>query len=365
MSSSNGTRDDCNDGCSIHQIQTIRTSGQYSGVFSLVCTLIIIYALIRLLTSSTTTNNHHPKITGTHSYFTLLLLATIGDCFTAVGTSMMITLPLNTNNSTNTVSPHVSSLSCTAQGFILELGCTISVVFSSLVAVEMYNLRPQIGSNANIYDSTVPIFQRHLTKVLLAGFSIVVFQILLAGGLYGYGNNNPESRAWCWLQDETPIASFVGIFFLVSCSIIIIVTFTILYLCHIKHKLLQRTLDIETKKKARRTFAKLAVYPLLYVIAWSPPFVHRLLGSVVTFSTNTDMIIDAIHIVLVGSIGLFNFIFLSCMNRQVRSFLPGWKYWCANGDGDGGRGERFMSTVSSTWDSSEDEEEEDGQYIQM
>ena len=81
------------------QIQTTRTAGQISGSISLICGLITVYALIRLLTSSTHTNKHHPKLTGTHSYFTLLLISTVGDCLVALSNSVFsLTLPpVNTN----------------------------------------------------------------------------------------------------------------------------------------------------------------------------------------------------------------------------------------------------------------------------
>ena len=172
------------------QIQTMRTAGQISGGISLICGLIIIYALSRLLTSSTHNNKYHPKLTGTHSYFTLLLISTIGDCLDALSTSVFsLTLPpVNTNL---TVVPSQVQVSfCVAQGFTLELGATVSMVFIALASLEMYNLRPRITNTEYIFDATIPIWQRHLTKLLIVGFAIVLLQVVLAGELWILDQNH-------------------------------------------------------------------------------------------------------------------------------------------------------------------------------
>ena len=58
-----------------HQIQALRTTGEIAGSVSLFSGLVIMYALSRLLTSPTKSNDHHPKLTGTHTYFILLLVS--------------------------------------------------------------------------------------------------------------------------------------------------------------------------------------------------------------------------------------------------------------------------------------------------
>ena len=352
------------------QIQTTRTAGQISGSISLICGLITVYALIRLLTSSTHTNKHHPKLTGTHSYFTLLLISTVGDCLVALSTSVFsLTLPpVNTNLTVVPSQVRVPFQAfCVAQGFMVELGVTVSVVFIALVSLEMYNLRPRI-------TNTEPS-QRHLTKLLVVGFAIVLLQVVLAGELYGYGAiQNPGSKPWCWLNSDIWYSSLIGIYILVFCSLCMIVGFTCLYLRHIHIKLLRVGNSNGNKKRAARTFIKLAMFPFIYLIAWSPAFIHRFLELLVNFSTHTHVVFATIHVVSVSSVGMINFIFLSCMNKQVRNFLPGWNYCCV-GERDPVHSDSrtLISTSSlnsltsslSAWDSSSEEEEDGGEYIQM
>ena len=347
------------------QIQTTRTAGQISGSISLICGLITVYALIRLLTSSTHTNKHHPKLTGTHSYFTLLLISTVGDCLVALSTSVFsLTLPpVNTNLTVVPSQVRVPFQAfCVAQGFMVELGATVSMVFIALVSLEMYNLRPRI-------TNTEPS-QRHLTKLLIVGFAIVLLQVVLAGELYGYGaTQNPGSKPWCWLNSDgnSGEVSLIGIYVLVFCSLCMIVGFTCLYLRHIHIKLLRVGNGNGNKKRARRTFIKLAAFPLIYLIAWLPAFIHRFLRFFLKFSTHTHVVFATIHVVSVSSVGMINFIFLSCMNKQVRNFLPGWNYCCV-GERDpvygDSRTERLTSALSA-WDSSSEEEDDSGEYIQM
>jgi len=356
------------------QIQTMRTAGQISGGISLICGLIIVYALSRLLTSSTQNNKHHPKLTGTHSYFTLLLISTIGDCLDALSTSVFsLTLP---PVNLTVVPSQVQVPFCVAQGFTLELGATVSMVFIALASLEMYNLRPRITNTEYIFDATIPIWQRHLTKLLIVGFAIVLLQVVLAGELYGYGAiQNPGSKPWCWIKsDENSGEDLIGIYVLLFCSICMIVGFTCRNLRYIHIKLLRVGNGNGNKKRARRTFIKLAVFPLIYLIAWSPAFIHRYSRYFWKESTHTHVIIDTINVVSISSIGMFNFIFLSCMNKQVRNFLPGWNYCCV-GERDPVHSDSrtLISTSSlnsltsslSAWDSSSEEEEDGGEYIQM
>ena len=354
------------------QIQTMRTAGQISGGISLICGLIIVYALSRLLTSSTQNNKHHPKLTGTHSYFTLLLISTIGDCLDALSTSVFsLTLPpVNTN--LTVVPSQVQVPFCVAQGFTLELGATVSMVFIALASLEMYNLRPRITNTEYIFDATIPIWQRHLTKLLIVGFAIVLLQVVLAGELFGY---EALQNLRCLIGGyESGEASLIGGYGLVFCSICMIVGFTCLYLRYIHIKLLRVGNGNGNKKRARRTFIKLAVFPLIYLIAWIPGFIHRFSRYFWTSSTHTHVVIDTINVVSISSIGMFNFIFLSCMNKQVRNFLPGWNYCCV-GERDPVHSDSrtLISTSSlnsltsslSAWDSSSEEEEDGGEYIQM
>jgi len=128
------------------------------------------------------------------------------------------------------------------------------------------------------------------------------------------------------------------------------------------------------KKRTRRTFIKLAVFPLIYLIAWIPGFIYRFSRYFWTFSAHTHFVIDTISVVSIGSIGMFNFIFLSCMNKEVRNFLPGWNYCCV-GERDPvysdsgtlistGSLNSLTSSLSARGSSSE-EEEDGGEYIQM
>ena len=354
------------------QIQTMRTAGQISGGISLICGLIIVYALSRLLTSSTQNNKHHPKLTGTHSYFTLLLISTIGDCLDALSTSVFsLTLPpVNTN--LTVVPSQVQVPFCVAQGFTQELGATVSMVFIALASLEMYNLRPRITNTEYIFDATIPIWQRHLTKLLIVGFAIVLLQVVLAGELFGY---EALQNLRCLIGGyESGEASLIGGYGLVFCSICMIVGFTCLYLRYIHLKLLRVGNGNGNKKRTRRTFIKLAVFPLIYLIAWIPGFIYRFSRYFWTFSAHTHFVIDTISVVSIGSIGMFNFIFLSCMNKQVRNFLPGWNYCCV-GERDPVHSDSrtLISTSSlnsltsslSAWDSSSEEEEDGGEYIQM
>ena len=363
------------------QIQTMRTAGQISGGISLICGLIIIYALTRLLTSSTHNNKHHPKLTGMHSYFTLLLISTVGDCIYAFSTSVFaLTLP-PVNLTVVPSQVRVQIPSCVAQGFTQELGATVSMVFIALASLEMYNLRPRITNTEYVFDATIPIWQRHLTKLLIVGFAIVLLQVVLAGELYGYGSiQNPGLKPWCWLKgdensdEKSGEVDLIGIYVLVFCSICMIVGFTCLYLRYIHIKLLRVGNGNGNKKRARRTFIKLAVFPLIYLIAWIPWFIHRFSRYFWTVSTHTHVVIDTINVVSISSIGMFNFIFLSCMNKQVRNFLPGWNYCCV-GERDPVHSDSrtLISTSSlnsltsslSAWDSSSVEEEDGGEYIQM
>ena len=363
------------------QIQTMRTAGQISGGISLICGLIIIYALSRLLTSSTHNNKHHPKLTGTHSYFTLLLISTVGDCIYALSISVFsLTLPpVNTSLTVVPSQVHVQVPFCVAQGFMQELGATVSIVFIALASLEMYNIG-RIRYNINrmttnteyIFDATIPIWQRHLTKLLIVGFAIVLLQVVLAGELFGY---EALQNLRCLIGGyESGEASLIGGYGLVFCSICMIVGFTCLYLRYIHIKLLRVGNGNGNKKRARRTFIKLAVFPLIYLIAWIPGFIHRFSRYFWTVSTHTHVVIDTINVVSIGSIGMFNFIFLSCMNKQVRNFLPGWNYCCV-GERDPvysdsgtlistGSLNSLTSSLSARGSSSE-EEEDGGEYIQM
>ena len=352
------------------QIQTMRTAGQISGGISLICGLIIIYALTRLLTSSTHNNKHHPKLTGMHSYFTLLLISTVGDCIYAFSTSVFaLTLP-PVNLTVVPSQVQVQIPSCVAQGFTQELGATVSMVFIALASLEMYNLRPRITNTEYIFDATIPIWQRHLTKLLIVGFAIVLLQVVLAGELYGYGSiQNPGLKPYCWLNSDgnSGEVSLIGIYVLVFCSLCMIVGYTCLYLRHIHIKLLRVGNSNGNKKRAVRTFLKLAVFPFIYFIAWFPAFINRFLSHFLKFSTHTHFVISIIHVVSVSSIGMFNFIFLSCMNKQVRNFLPGWNYCCV-GERDPVYGDsrtESLTSALSAWDSSSEEEDDSGEYIQM
>ena len=353
------------------QIQSIRTVSRVAGGLSMCCGLTIWYALSRLLTSPTNGNKHHPKLTGTHSYFTLLLISTGGDCLTAIGHSVFsLALPLNTNRTMHTNLPGADYPSCVAQGTVLELGAVISIVFSCLGALEMYNLRPQL-INTNVYDPTVPFWQRRLTLLLLAGFTVVTVQVALAGGLYGFGNAHPGSTPWCWIkQISGATESFVALYALAFLSIFIIGGSTLGYLRHIHTKLLRRS--VGDVRRARRTFAKLSVYPFIFLVAWTPAFISRILSFFVTFSTADKVVILTLHPAVRTSLGTLIFIFLSCMNRQVRNFLPGWQYCCAatyvDEDGDGtsrARSESRLESVMRVWDSSSDEEEEEGGDVEV
>ena len=164
----------------VAQIQNIRTASRISGGLSILCGITIIYALCRMLTSNPS-HKHHPKLSGTTGYFTLLLLCTCGDCLTSIGFCIFsFGLPEpegNTTgqNTTNTILTPPQNASCVAQGFVLQVGATSSVVFSSLVAIEMYNV------------ITIPFWTRRLTMMVVAGFCIVLIQSVLAGALYGFG----------------------------------------------------------------------------------------------------------------------------------------------------------------------------------
>ena len=355
------------------EIQAIRTTGRVMGGFSMVCGLITMYALSRLLTSPTNGNKHHPKLTGTHSYFTLLLVSSAGDCLNAMGHSVFsLALPLNTNHTTST-NVHVPGADiCVAQGFVLELSSAISVVFSSLGAIEMYNIRPQLTHTQYHWQQqrrltlSVPGWQRRLTSLLLAGFSVVVVQVSLAGGLYGYGHEAPGSAPWCWVNISTATEAFVSMYALAFLSIFIIIGSTVAYLRHIHTKLLRRS--VGDVRRARRTFAKLSVFPCIYLVAWTPAFVNRLLVPFVKYTADDKFLFLTLFVVFLSSLGTLNFLFLSCMNRQVRKFLPGWRYCCAAAnqiDEDGGtrttRSDSRLEIAMKVWDSSSDEEEEGGE----
>ena len=333
------------------QVQTIRTAGRVAGSLSVVCALNILYALRRLLTSPTKGNKHHPKLTGTHRYFTLLLACISGDCLIAISFSALsFALPLNTNHTMSTNLPGAYVPSCVAQGFVMNVGNSISIVFSSLGALEIYNLRPQVV-NTNVYDPTEPFWQRRLTLFLCVGLFVVVVQVSLAGGMYGYGDNKPGSTPWCWIKDISgPAEPFVGIYVLVFLSFFIIGGSFAAYLRHIYTKLVAISIGND-RQRALRTFGKLSVYPFIYLLGWTPAIINRLVTSSVAFSTEDKVIVIAFHAVLQTSLGTLNFLFLSCMNRQVRNFLPGWKYCCAANRID-------ESSVMRVWDSSSDEEEE-------
>ena len=55
------------------------------------------------------------------------------------------------------------------------------------------------------------------------------------------------------------------------------------------------------------------------------------------------------------------------MNKQVRNFLPGWNYCCV-GERDPVYGDsrtESLTSALSAWDSSSEEEDDSGEYIQM
>ena len=116
-------------------------------------------------------NKHHPKLTGTHTYFTLLLVSIGGDCLNAMSCSVFSwTLPeVNTNRTMSTNLPGADYSSCVAQGFVMQLSSAISIVFSSLGALEMFNIRPQLSHTRSHWQQqhrltlTVPFWQRRLT----------------------------------------------------------------------------------------------------------------------------------------------------------------------------------------------------------
>ena len=350
---------------SVEELRSIRTYGRVAGGLSMACAVITLYALGRLLTSSAGGNKHHPKLTGTHRYFAFLCVCISGDCLTAMAFSVFsIALPLNTNRTMSTNLPGADNPACVAQGFVHGLGDAISIVFSSLGAIEMYNLRPQL-TNTNVYNPTIPFWQRRLTIYMLLGVFVVVVQVSLAGGLYGFGDMHPGSKPWCWIKNihGNAAPSIVGIYALAFTSIFIICGSFVAYLRHLQTKVLTRGGRLSSR--ARRTFAKLSVYPFIYLVSWIPAFTNRIVGSAVDFSMEDKIIIYTVHIIMHSSLGTLNFLFLSCMNRQVRNFLPGWRYCCVlprKPIDDRGtrtaRSESRLDRVIKVWDSSSDEEEE-------
>jgi hypothetical protein len=349
-------------------VMAIRNLGRVVGFIAFFAASITIFAILRLLCSPVHTNPHHPRLRGTFGYFYLLLVACVGDALVGFGIGPLsmglAPPPALSYNSSNGEVESVSSFSCVAQGFFIQVGAIMSVTFAALLALELYFIRPQITpvhqpSNPND-DPALPCWRgvaRRANKLAAIGFFIVLFETMLGGFLYGYGDSHPPlSDPWCWVKVTHGSDRFVTLYTVVFCSAAVVVGSFYKYLSYLKSKFQRQPMP----KTVKITFAKLAVYPLFFLICWVPAMLDRLLILLKVDLTDIKFGLTATHVVvsnfflihiffkgilsdaisfgvsllfclflfflglpqLTGSLGTVNFVLLGLMNRQVREYFP-------------------------------------------
>ena len=272
--------------------------------------------------------------------------------------------PALSYNSSNGEVESESSFSCVAQGFFIQVGAIMSVTFAALLALELYFIRPQITpvhqpSNPND-DPALPCWRgvaRRANKLAAIGFFIVLFETMLGGFLYGYGASHaPLSVPWCYIKVTHDANRLVTLYAVVFCAAAVVVGSFYKYLSYLKSKFQRHTMP----KTVKITFAKLAVYPLFFLICWVPAMLDRTLILLNVDLTDIKFGLTATHVVvsnfffkfiffskvyyltpfplvyllfclflfflglpqLTGSLGTVNFVLLGLMNRQVREYFP-------------------------------------------
>jgi len=147
--------------------------------------------------------------------------------------------------------------------------------------------------------------------------------------LGGYG----LAGTWCWLKD--PAARlYLGYSFPWLTTIIVVVSYylTIRYILKSTREV-RKTINTSNSpalmEKNRRLFRKLAAYPLIFILQWTPATINRIQNEL--YPNDPIVILYVIHIFTVTSSGWLNGIFyasyincgdcLKCLRREERTPL--------------------------------------------
>lgn len=301
----------------------MRLAGQVAGFTSLFFGVLNIVAVVRML--------WHPaaeRKDGTFGYFLIFLLSSVGDSLIAFGLGpLSLALPVPNASSSSSLPPSSSELFswCSLQGGVVGFGASSSVIFSALLALEMYFIRPRFDSmDQHYFDSHKSLWKERSIKMSAIGLMLTALQVTLTQCIYGYGNDHPHLTPWCWIRVNTAVSRTVSQYFVLYTSTIVILVAFFKYLRHINARLsLAKMPPTRLRRKLRCTFMKLAIYPLIYVLFWSPAVVSRFLvftGMKLTPLEDMNMLI--IHAVLIAGLGTMNFLLLGLCNHKVRSHMP-------------------------------------------
>jgi len=146
-------------------------------------------------------------------------------------------------------------------------------------------------------------------------FLVAILPFLGVG--IGYG----IAGTWCWVID--PVARLVFSYFFVWTAFVIIIVCYGWIVYHIRD-VRMTTMEMRDEKSSatiakqdKKLFKKLAAYPIIFLIQWIPATINRVQNAAAP--TNPIAILFIIHVGLVTSSGLLNFITYGSFNKKAIS----------------------------------------------
>lgn len=211
------------------------------------------------------------------------------------------------------------TLACTLGGAISSTGEVCSALFTACLAFEGYlivvkGVRTGEKRRAFIYTGCTL-------------FILITLQTLLSI-FVGFGNLEKDNQSghyiWCHLQSRSTASELLSFYLWLIIALVVSLVCYLSMECKLRSMLKMEGINTETKRTIQRSRCKFISFPLIFIVAWLPTGIHRILwvslqGSEAFENSSSRWVLLYISSMTAGGLPIANAIAFGFLNKEVRS----------------------------------------------
>jgi len=204
------------------------------------------------------------------------------------------------------------SNTCQIQGFCVQFLLQVANLYILMIALCLYRVIVSQKAHVNV------IFEV-CGHIFIWGYSAALAYLPLKeiGGM-----NYSNAGAWCWINEAPKYARFVMLYVCVWGIIIVIIVMNIIIWINFRslYKFTLKSPNEATKKKFQNIYRRLFIYPLAFIILWTPSILNRVVQVFISelFVLN---LLQAIFLPLQGFIDAIVYGFTSVLHEDYRKLF--------------------------------------------